>query len=297
MRSKHNKDQDIADLWTSVMTQRAGLTFEQVVGRMRSDRAAKGVAGALDMDEEEVCEMHDTDKLGKSALGGLVRTKMKVEINPFLAGTTLVQRAHKLGTHFGYGNRHEDLMAVGKDLGDCPTIKIKVDYNTTRIAAVHGLLYSELRLCRALKAYDLKYSPGWTFGSGTNTNDWQVAAEFEAVLNCTRITSTLAQVEKKYMAAYTLLIKQMALNKLKAPLEVVNLSKVTASPKLKRESMSHDLLTTEGETARVRALLEGERRWCGNKDEVVQNLPILTHCNNMRLLMRLIIDHTHIIAL
>ena len=101
----------------------------------------------------------------------------------------------------------DDLMAVGKELGDCPAIKIKVDYNTTRIAAVHGLLISELRLSRALKAYDLKYSPGWSFGSGSNTSDWQIAAEFEAVLNCTRITSSLAQLEKKYMAASTMLIK------------------------------------------------------------------------------------------
>ena len=54
----------------------------------------------------------------------------------------------------------DDLMAVGKELGDCPAIKSKVDYNTTRIAAVHGLFLSELRLSRALKAYDLKYSPG-----------------------------------------------------------------------------------------------------------------------------------------
>ena len=72
---------------------------------MRSDRAAKGVAGELDMQEEEVCEMHDTEKLGQSATGGLVRTRKKVAVNPFPEGVDLVQRAHKLGAYFGYSTQ------------------------------------------------------------------------------------------------------------------------------------------------------------------------------------------------
>ena len=61
-KSSNNKDTDVADLWKEVVAERCGgLQFEDIVGRMRSDRAAKGVAGVLDMGEEEVCEMHDTD--------------------------------------------------------------------------------------------------------------------------------------------------------------------------------------------------------------------------------------------
>ena len=218
-RSAMNKDKDVAALWRDTVKERCGFEFEEIVGRMRADRAAKGVAGELDLDEVEVCEMHDADKLVKSALGGLVRTKNKKAENPFTEGAELVQRAHKLGTHFGYSSRHDDLVKVAKELGNCPEITIKVDYNTTRIAAVHGLLHSELRMNKPLKAYELKHSPGWEFGSTRFSTDWQVASEFEAVANCTRITSTLAQTEKHYMAAYTLLIKQMAMCKLKGPLQ------------------------------------------------------------------------------
>ncbi|KAL1504104.1 hypothetical protein AB1Y20_010514 [Prymnesium parvum] len=202
-KSLHNKDTDVAEMWEQTMLQRTGFEFHKIVSRMRSDRAAKGVAGQLDMGEEEVCEMHDTDKLGRSALGGLVRSRAKTPINPFPEGVALVAKAHKLGAYFGYSTRAGDLSAVGKGLGNCPDITIKTDYNTTRIAAVWGLLHSEIRLNRALKAYEVKYSPSWEFTS----SDWTTVAEFEAILNCTKITSTLAQIEKYYMAAYTILIK------------------------------------------------------------------------------------------
>jgi len=267
IKSLRNKDQDVADLWRSTMTKRTGFDYDTIVTRMRADRAAKGVAGALGMDEEEVCEMHDTDKLGRSGLGGLVRTKNKVEINPFPEGVALVKKAHGVGAYFGYSTRRFDLSEVGKGLGNCPDITIKVDYNTTRIAAVHGLLHSELRLNRALKAYALKYTPGWALSS----EDWRVAADFEAVLNCTRVTSTLAQIETKYMAAFTMLIKQLAMTKLRAKtLDVIDLNKVTADPKLPRTSVAVDCLSKEGQTVRERATVEGERRWCGNKGEVLE---------------------------
>ena len=77
LRSKHNKDKDVATLWNDTTLTHTGHEFTAIVGRMRSDRAAKGVAGACGMDEEEVCEMHDTDKLGRVATGALVRTRNK----------------------------------------------------------------------------------------------------------------------------------------------------------------------------------------------------------------------------
>lgn len=154
-----SRDEDVARLWKDIMVERCGYEYNAVVARMRSDRAAKGVSSALDMEEQEVCEMHDTDKLGKAAIGALVRTRMRVPVNPFDEGVALISRAHKMGTYFGYSNRQSELSEVGKALGGCADIKIKVNYNTTRIASVHGLLHSELRLNRALKAFDLKFSP------------------------------------------------------------------------------------------------------------------------------------------
>jgi len=240
-KSSKNADQDVANLWRNVMEERCGgFTFEDMVGRMRSDRAAKGVAGKLEMGEEEVCEMHDTDKLGQSATGGLVRTRMKVAVNPFPEGVELVQRAHKLGAYFGYSTRLEQLEEVGNTLGGVPNIKIQVDYNTTRIAAVHGLLYSELRLNRGLRQYELQFNPGWPF----KAEDWQGVAEFEAVLNCTKVTSTLAQREQGFMGAYTPLIKSLALTKLRADVVyVIDMPNVRASPNVPRLPIKVEDLT------------------------------------------------------
>ena len=81
LRSKHNKDKDVATLWKDTTLTRTGHEFSAIVGRMRADKAAKGVAGACGMDEEEVCEMHNTDKLGRVATGALVRTKNRFVIN------------------------------------------------------------------------------------------------------------------------------------------------------------------------------------------------------------------------
>jgi hypothetical protein len=271
-KSSKNADQDVANLWRNVMEERCGgFTFEDIVGRMRSDRAAKGVAGKLDMGEEEVCEMHDTDKVGQSATKGLVRTRMKAAVNPFPEGVELVHRAHKLGAYFGYSTRLEQLEEVGNTLGGVPKIKIQVDYNTTRIAAVHGLLYSELRLNRGLRQYELQFNPGWSF----KAEDWQGVAEFEAVLNCTKVTSTLAQREKGFMGAYTPLIKSLALTKLRADVVyVIDMPNVRASPNVPRLPIKVEDLTYMGQTAKVRATLEGERRWCGNETEDVTGAPV-----------------------
>jgi hypothetical protein len=59
--------------------------------------------------DEELWVMHDGDKIGQFA-GGLIRTKNKVAINPFLEEQELMKKAHKLGTYFRYINRHAQLM-------------------------------------------------------------------------------------------------------------------------------------------------------------------------------------------
>ena len=270
-KSSRNHDADVATIWKDMVPERCGLQFVEIVGRMRSDRAAKGVAGELQMEEEEVCEMHDTDKLGRAATGGLVRTKNKFAVNPFPEGVALVLRAHKLGAYFGYSTRMEQLHAVGKILGEVPEITIKVDYNTTRIAAVHGLLYSEMRLNRGLRQYELQFNPGWAFKG----EDWQNACEFEGVLDCTKVTSTLAQKEVGFNAAYTPLIKNLALTKLRATtINLIDMPSVTKSPHVPRKAVAIDALSQMGQTARVRATLEGERRWCGNESEELTGAPV-----------------------
>ena len=270
-RSVHNKDGDVASLFDGLCKKRTGYALKELAGRMRSDRAAKGVAKAAGMEEMEVCEMHDTDKLGRAATGALVRTRGGKAVNPFEAGVKLVARAHAVGAYFGYSTRHDDLMKMGAQIGNCANIRIKVDYNTTRIASVHGLMFSMLRLQRPLKGYEVQHVPKWDL----KIEDWSTMAEFEAVLNATRVTSTLSQIEKDYMAAFTMLIKSLCMKKLRAAtLDVIDADRVGASPRVARRSVDVADLSEHGNTARVRALLEGERRWCGNTTEGVLNLPI-----------------------
>ena len=102
-KSSTNRDPDVANLWKEVMDERCGgLQFEEIVGRMRSDRAAKGVAGVLEMEEEEVCEMHDTEKLGRSATGGwcapATRSPSTHSQRASISYSTLTKSAHTSGT-------------------------------------------------------------------------------------------------------------------------------------------------------------------------------------------------------
>ena len=95
------------------------------------------------------------------------------------------------------------------------------------------------------------------------------------MLDCKRTTATLAQLEKYYSGAYTCLIKSMALTKLRAPtMDLIVLDKVGASPKLLREAMVIDQMSAIGQTARFRATLEGERRWCGNTGETLTGMGV-----------------------
>jgi len=55
-----------------------------------SDRAAKEVA-LLFNHYDDVCLLHDTDKLARAATGGLVRRKNGKAVNPFQAGQFLVK--------------------------------------------------------------------------------------------------------------------------------------------------------------------------------------------------------------
>ena len=55
------------------------------------DGAALGVARELDV-ENNVCLMHDIDKVCSSAVGNFVRTKNKREVNPFPEGQALLKK-------------------------------------------------------------------------------------------------------------------------------------------------------------------------------------------------------------
>jgi len=56
-----------------VVQEMTGCSLSAVCGHGKQDRAALRVAGLLGFDETEACDMHDGDKVGRAALGDLVR--------------------------------------------------------------------------------------------------------------------------------------------------------------------------------------------------------------------------------
>ena len=290
-RSKENKDIKVAELSVLTFEEVSGYKFDAIFASAISDRAAKGVAGELGL-VEEVCAMHDGDKLGQSATGALVRSKNKRSVNPFPEGVKLMANARKMGTDFTWDTWHEKLWALGEQQAGAdavPHIKIKVDLNGTRVAAQHSLLLSELRLYHALRNWHLEKSTiakPLTWDSSPAI--WKQMAELESVLNVTKITTTLAQHEHLYTGAFGGLIKRTTMAGLRSDtLNVIDLTRVNKTSKLPRIAVPVSELTELGLTARMRATLEGERRMCGNTTEEVTGAEVIL---NGRELMASLLD-------
>ena len=77
-------------------------------------------------------------------------------------------------------------------------------------------------------------------------------------------------------AALALILKEEMMSNLRGDsLTVVELSKVTKSPRLPRIKVALADLTALGEVGLKRATLEGERRYCGNTAEELTGLPVV----------------------
>ena len=109
--------------------------------------------------------------------------------------------------------------------------------------------------------------------------DWNLIGEFEAVLNVTKIVSTLSQYESLYTGAFKTLLKISIFHRLRSgKLQVVDINQVTKSPTVIRTWININELSDVGEECVRRCLLEGERRWCGNKTEILNNsAPVIGH--------------------
>ena len=243
----------------------SGHTRAEVVGSMRSDRAALSVARLCEL-EDEACEMHDGDKVGSAATGKLVRRKNNRVVNPFNEGAEVVKRAHAAAVFFAYSDRWGELCKLSEaTTGQQVKMRLKVDKNTTRIASVHGLLHSLLRNFKPLTLYEQTKSPTWKLHG-----DWDTIAEFESVLHVTKMATSLAQIEKDYAGAYAGIIKRAVLNTLrKDEMAVIDLDKV--SPDMVRPVRYMKKVrnfTERGKTCLTRAIVEALRRWCKVDTEV-----------------------------
>ena len=73
-------------LCKSVCIEMMGMELTSIIGAAVQDRAALTVPEYIGLDEAEACDMHDGDKIGRSAIGELVRSNKKVAVNPFNNG-------------------------------------------------------------------------------------------------------------------------------------------------------------------------------------------------------------------
>ena len=127
--------------------------------------------------------MHDGDKVGDSAIGNLVRTKDKKEVNPFPNGKKLTAKLHAMGVHFSSSPLNcSKLLAIIDANNDIPNGSIKVDFNNTCIAAKHNLYYTCLRMQKAMRMYEMAHN----ITTFPTSSDWVTAKEFEAILDITQ---------------------------------------------------------------------------------------------------------------
>jgi hypothetical protein len=116
-----NKDAAVAETMQTIVEEcSGGLDFKIVIATVLADGGAVGVGKNLDADNKaEQCTMHDGDKVGKSSVGDLTRSKMHKVVNPFPEGQLLMELAHKLACWFSYGNRAEKLSGEADRLCVC----------------------------------------------------------------------------------------------------------------------------------------------------------------------------------
>ena len=55
-----------------------GMNLTSIIGAAVQNRAALTVSGCIGLDEAKACDLHDGDKIGRSAIGELVRSNFKI---------------------------------------------------------------------------------------------------------------------------------------------------------------------------------------------------------------------------
>ena len=131
--------------------------------------------------DADFCGMHDCDEIGESAIGDIIITRNKVQCflafstfklfinsNPHFIGfahkmqinifpklTYLLNKAHKPGARFGYGEkRNRELNSYKKSMASVlANAHINLDLNKTLVSSRYDLVNSILRLHKLLAYY------------------------------------------------------------------------------------------------------------------------------------------------
>ena len=78
VRIKNGTDKARINTINLIFGNRVGIKHEQIAHATNSDRGTKGISKALNQ-HEHAWEMHECDKIGKSAIGDVIRTRKKVQ--------------------------------------------------------------------------------------------------------------------------------------------------------------------------------------------------------------------------
>ena len=269
-------DKAIAKVVQEAIKNVTGFTPEQICVSMISDKAASGVCNQEGFEgiTGDTCLMHDGDKIGLSALGILTRSKNKVVVNPCVEAKSVYEQAHKLGVHFSYSGRFNQLKKVGETMGYRSLTRIELDLNNTRVAAKTKLLCSICRNIDTIKVYFQMFQNTFPDLEKMDFSESFIGhmREFEGILEISRVITTLAQYEKIANRAMGPVLKLKLLKDLRAPkIALIDGTKLKSNPKPRpdRVEVSVESLSDLGRTVLERAILEAERRFCLNTTEAL----------------------------
>ena len=89
----------------------ASNSVEQLFHSRIADAAAAGISNLFKLDKD-LCDMHFTNKIARSAIGDLVRTSNHKKINNFPEGQHLMDKVNIMEAHCSYSNRWAKLLAA-----------------------------------------------------------------------------------------------------------------------------------------------------------------------------------------
>ena len=155
-----NTDKTAARLLETTVRETTGRWYGSAFHSTIADMAALGVAREEQHDEGG-CDMHQAGKIARRGIADLPRSKGKVVQDPFPEAQALMKKTHKAATWFSAsGAKQKELVAlVDTRSMDAPKIRIKVDLNTTRVSARLNLIFTTLRMHKAIKMHSALY-PG-----------------------------------------------------------------------------------------------------------------------------------------
>jgi len=162
-------------------------------------------------------------------------------------------------------NAYDDVCSANPDL---TCTEIQRDLNTTRISSVQNLLKSSVRVKQSLSIF---YATTGNESPPLGVDDWKFAKEAEGILNMAKHLCTLAQNEHLHNAAYGPVAKKKLHNHLsQSSLLLIDADNWRVDQKdPPRIRVDVATFTAAGKTCLRRALLETERRFFGNRTEVV----------------------------